>query len=85
MKSFEYLIKDELGLHARPAGLLVKEAGKYQSKITLTCGAKFAEAKKLLAVMGMGVKTGQSVVVSADGADEAQAIEAMKVFFQSNL
>lgn len=36
MKNFEYTIKDELGIHARPAGMLVKEAKKYQSKITIT-------------------------------------------------
>jgi Phosphotransferase System HPr (HPr) Family len=85
MKSFEHVVKDELGLHARPAGLLVKEAGKYQSKITVSCGAKSAEAKKLLAIMGMGIKCGQTVTVSVEGADESVALEGVKAFFQKNL
>ena len=59
MKNFEYTIKDELGIHARPAGMLVKEAKKYQSKITITKEGKSAEASKLMAVMSLGVKCGQ--------------------------
>ena len=61
MKNFEYTIKDELGIHARPAGMLVKEAKKYQSKITITKEGKTAEASKLMAVMSLGVKCGQTV------------------------
>ena len=85
MKNFTYTIKDEIGIHARPAGLLAKEVKKYQSKITITKGEKTVEAKKLMAVMGMGVKCGDEVVVSADRADEEQAIQEMKLFFESNL
>lgn len=85
MKNFTYTIKDEIGIHARPAGLLAKEVKKYQSKITITKGEKTVEAKKLMAVMGMGVKCGDEVVVSAEGADEEQAIQEMKLFFESNL
>ena len=55
MKNFTYTIKDEIGIHARPAGLLAKEVKKYQSKITITKGEKTVEAKKLMAVRGMGV------------------------------
>ena len=51
MKNFEYTIKDELGIHARPAGMLVKEAKKYQSKITITKEGKTAEASKLMACL----------------------------------
>ena len=56
MKKFEYVIKDEVGIHARPAGLLVKEAKKYQSKVSITKDGKSAEATKLMALMGLGVK-----------------------------
>lgn len=48
MKNFSYVITDEVGIHARPAGLLVKEAKKYQSKITVDKGGKKAEATKLM-------------------------------------
>ena len=85
MRNFQYVIKDEVGSHARPAGLLVKEAKKYESKITLTKDGKCAEATKLMAVMGLGVKCGQTVDVSVEGADEEIACEAVKTFFEANL
>lgn len=84
MKTFHYVIKDKVGIHARPAGLLVKEAKKYESKITLTKDGKSAEATKLMAVMGLGVKCGQTVEVSVEGADEETTFEVMKSFFEAN-
>ena len=85
MRNFQYMIKDEVGIHAIPAGLLVKEAKKYESKITLTKDGKSAEATKLMAVMGLGVKCGQTVDVSVEGADEEITCEAVKTFFEANL
>lgn len=85
MKNFNYIIKDEIGIHARPAGLLVKEAKKYESKITVGKAGKSAEARKLMALMGLGVKCGDEVEVTVDGADEEQAFEEMKLFFENNL
>lgn len=73
MKQFSYIIKDEIGLHARPAGLLAKEAKKYQSTVTLSCKGKSAAASKLMAIMGMGVKHGDNVEVTIEGADEDTA------------
>lgn len=75
MKEFTYVIKEELGLHARPAGLLVKEAKKFQSATTLAAKGKTAAAGKLIAIMSMGVKQGDHV-------EKDQAliiIEAMKM------
>ena len=85
MQKFEYTVKDEVGIHARPAGLLVKEAKKLQSKVMITKEGKSADASKLMAVMGLGVKCGQTVEVSVEGDDEAEAFEAMKSFFETNL
>lgn len=85
MKNFTYEVKDELGIHARPAGLLVKEAKNYKSVITLDNGCKKAEATKLMAVMSMAVKCGQTVTVTVDGEDEDAALEGMKNFFENNL
>lgn len=85
MKKFEYIIKDEIGIHARPAGLLVKEAKNFESKIMLVKDGKSAEATKLMAVMGLGVKCGQNVEVTVEGADEDAAFDAMKTFFETNL
>ena len=53
MKTFTYVITEEQGIHARPAGALVKEAKKYRSHITLKNGDKAADATRLLAIMGM--------------------------------
>jgi Phosphotransferase System HPr (HPr) Family len=85
MQKFSYVIKDELGIHARPAGLLVKEAKKYESAIQIVKGAKAVAATKLMAVMGLGVKCGDTVEVEVEGADEAAACEGMKAFFEGNL
>lgn len=85
MKTFEYTIKDELGIHARPAGLLVKEAKSYDSVIRITKDGKSAEAKKLMALMGLGVKKGDTVTVSVEGGDEEAVAEKMEEFFKSNL
>ena len=85
MKSFEYVVKDEVGIHARPAGILVKEAKKYESKITISKDGKSAEVTKLMAVMSLGVKCGQTVEVTVEGADEDTAVEEIKAFFEQNL
>ncbi len=85
MKEFQYVIKDELGIHARPAGLLVKEATKFQSAIQIKKEDKEADAKRIFGVMGLGVKHADEITVSADGADEAEAIAALEAFFNANL
>lgn len=85
MKSFSYTVKDELGLHARPAGLLVKEVKNFQSKVTLEKDGKSVDASRLMAVMGMGVKKNQTVTVKVEGDDEDAACKALKAFFETNL
>ena len=84
MKSFSYTVKDELGLHARPAGLLVKEVKNFQSKVTLEKDGKSVDASRLMAVMGMGVKKDQTVTVKVEGDDEDAACKALKAFFETN-
>ena len=80
MKSFSYTVKDELGLHARPAGMLVKEVKNFQSKVTLERDGKSVDASRL-----MGVKKDQTVTVTVEGNDEDAACEALKAFFKANL
>ncbi len=85
MAKFNYVITDEVGLHARPAGLLAKQAKATGAKITISCNGKSAEASKLMAVMGMGVKKGMEVEVTVEG-DNADAVAAeMETFFKENL
>lgn len=85
MKAFKYVIKDELGIHARPAGLLAKEAKQYESTITITKGDKSASASQLMKLMSLGVKQGDEIEVTVEGADEETACAAMEAFLQSNL
>lgn len=85
MRTFEYTITDEVGIHARPAGLLVKEAKSYDSVIKVTKDGKSAEAKKLMALMGLGVKKGDTVTVSVEGGDEDAVAAKMEEFFKNNL
>ncbi len=85
MKEFRYKIKDEVGIHARPAGLLAKEAKAFTSKITIITNGKSADVTRLMTVMGLGVKKDAEVTVRAEGADEDVAIEKMKEFFEANL
>lgn len=85
MKTFSYTITDEIGIHARPAGLLVKEAKKYNSIITVSVGDKQADATKLMALMSLGVKNGQTVEVSVEGDDENVAFDNVMIFFRENL
>lgn len=85
MQKFSYTIKDEVGIHARPAGELAKEAKKYKSKITISKDGKPVEVTKIMAIMGLGVKCGQTVEVCVEGEDEDTAYETVKNFFESNL
>ena len=85
MKSFEYTITDPVGIHARPAGILVKEIKKYASTVTVIKGEKEVNALKLMALMGMGIKQGDTVKVTIDGADEDTAAAAIEEFFKANL
>ena len=85
MKSFEYTIRDEVGIHARPAGLLVNAVKATECKVTLKKGDKSADAGKLFAVMSLGVKCGDTVTLTVDGENEDKAYEALKEFFEANL
>lgn len=85
MKTFSYVIKDEIGIHARPAGLLVKEAKKYESKIILSKDGKSVEATRLMAIIGLGVKKGSNLEITVEGVDEEIAYTAVKSFFELNL
>lgn len=86
MKTFTYTITDELGIHARPAGLLAKEARAFaDTVITVAKGGEAVKASQLMKLMGLGVKRGDTVTVQAEGPQEEAAIAAMKAFFQAHL
>ena len=85
MKTFEYTITDELGIHARPAGMLVKEASKFASKIMIASPKKEVDAKRIMGVMSMGAKKGDTLRFTIEGADEDAAAEAIEAFLKANL
>lgn len=85
MKRFTYTIKDENGIHARPAGLLVKEAGKFSCDITISSAGKSGNAKRLFAIMGLGIKQGDSITITFEGIDEDVAAEALELFCKGNI
>ena len=86
MKSFDYVIKDELGIHARPAGILVKKLQGVKSSVMIAVKAKekSADAKRLMAVMKMAAKQGDTVTVTIEGEDEESAAPEIEQFFKEN-
>ena len=86
MKQFQYVITDPIGIHARPAGLLVKAAKALDSTVTVEkVGGKSTVATKLMAVMGPGVKGGDTVTVTVEGGNEEASLQVMEQFFKENL
>ena len=86
MKQFKYVISDPVGIHARPACLLAKQAKAMDSTITITKDdGKSAVATKLMAVMGLGIKGGSTVTITVEGGSEEANVAAMEQFFKENL
>ena len=85
MKESKHVINDPLGLHARPAGMLVKAMAGYASKVTITAPTGTADAKRLMAVMRLAAKQGMELTVTVDGADEEKAAAELQAFLAANL
>lgn len=85
MKEFNYTVKDKEGIHARPAGLFVKEAASYPCVVTISKDGKEVDAKRIFGVMGLGVKCGEEITVKTDGEQEEEAMQALSSFLEANL
>lgn len=85
MKEFAFTIKDEMGIHARPAGMLVKEAAKFPCKITIEKDKKEVDAKRIFGIMSLGAKCGQEIIVRTDGEQEEEALEVLRKFLEENM
>ena len=84
MKSAEVVLSAPTGLHARPAGELVKlVSGLEGSRVTIACGERSVNAASMLSLLSLGIKSGTSLVVSVDGGEEAAALEAVVKFIES--
>ena len=85
MKQFNYKITDPVGIHARPAGILVKLVKPFASTCKITKGEKTVDMRKLMAMMGMGVKCGDTVKFTVEGDDEDAAVKSIEQFMNANL
>ncbi len=85
MKEFKHVIADPLGMHARPAGMLVKAVAGYASKVTVTAPTGTADAKRLMALMRLAAKQGMELTVTVEGADEEKAACELQAFLKENL
>ncbi len=86
MKEFKYTITDPLGIHARPAGLLAKTAKSFgDTVVTIAKAGNAVKASQLMKLMGLGVKQGDEITVTAEGPAEAEAIAAMETFLKETL
>ena len=85
MKEFTYTITDPEGIHARPAGELVKKAQEFACAITIGKDGRDVDAKRIMGIMSLGVKNGMEVVIKADGEAEDEAIASLKQFMEEKL
>jgi len=87
MRKITLAVRVDVGLHARPAALFVKEAGRFESEISVrncTTGSEWADAKSILSVLSLGVERDHEIELEVDGPDEAEAIEAFSALVGSN-
>ncbi len=85
MISFSYIIQNETGLHARPAGMLVNQAKPFSSQILIEKNGKSAHATSLMKLLGLGITCGDTIQVTIDGTDETAAADAIKRFLEETL
>lgn len=85
MKEFNHVIADPEGVHARPAGELVKLAKNYQSSISIIFDGRVGDCKRVFTIMALGIKCGNTVTFAFDGDDEDAAMEAFKDFVTTKL
>jgi phosphocarrier protein len=85
MQELKYVITDKMGLHARPAGQLVKVAMGFKSDIQLGTSARMVNAKRIMGVMGLAIKQGEELTITINGDDEGEACGALEAFLKANL
>lgn len=84
MKEFTYIIQDPAGIHARPAGILVKQANTFKSTIRITKADKVGDLKRIFSVMALGAKQGDTITLHIEGEDEEQAASAIEACLKEN-
>ena len=85
MLSKDVVVKNQVGLHARPATFFIQKANNFKSSIWVSKDERKVNAKSLLGIMSLGVVTGAVVTLSATGADEQNAVEALEALLQRDV
>lgn len=85
MREFNYVINDPMGIHARPAGELVKAAAGFPCNVTIEKDERAVDAKRIMGVMSLGVKCGMEITLKTEGEQEDAAIDALSKFLEENL
>lgn len=83
--TLDYVIQDPVGIHARPAGELLKLAKKFKSEIFFSASGKTVKLNSIFSLMSLGVKKGTTVHIEAQGEDGAAAIQAFQTYLQAHL
>ena len=78
MEQITYTVTDPNGIHARPAGLIVQTAKQYSCRTTVSLGERTADCKKLFGLMQMGIRAGDCITITADGAGSDQALREIE-------
>jgi len=81
----EVVIRNKLGLHARPAALFVQTCSKYKSDLYIEKNGNRINAKSIMGVMAIGVAQGEKIKIIADGKDEEKAIEDIIYLVENEL
>ncbi len=80
----EFTIENEVGLHARPASVLVQTANRFVSTITIKRDSENANAKSIINVLSLGVEKGTKITIEIEGEDEKEAMEAITSLIKNN-
>lgn len=83
MTSQTVMIRNQTGIHARPASLFINTASAFKSEITVTKNGKSGSAKSLMSILALGLTKGSEIIISADGEDEKEAVAALAKLVES--
>jgi phosphotransferase system HPr (HPr) family protein len=84
MQSASLIVRNKVGLHARPAALFVQAAMAHQAAISVAKGGKKGNAKSIMGVLALGVQQDDEITITAEGPDEAVALLALTELIESN-
>lgn len=84
MISKAVVVKNQVGLHARPATFFIQKSNEFKSSIWVEKEERRVNAKSLLGVLSLGITKGTEITIITDGTDEKEAIEALEALIESN-